>query len=267
MKTYIKYTIVISLMAIGLASCKSKKQQPKNTFFSGYIENTQINVTTRIPGRITAIYVNEGDTIKQGEKVAQLDPNEILANRAALVAKLKNVEANKKRLENLYKAGAVSQQNLDEITTAYEMLSEKLRAVDINIDDMTITAPVDGIVNVKVLEVNQMMPPGMPVVIETDPEGTWARFNIPETFIDQLNLGDTLTLNSNINDLNFHSKVTQILPMADFATHTPTTLRDQHDVRTFDVKMRILDQQLKCKPGMTVYLSLKPAENQYSSQN
>ena len=179
------------------------------------------------------------------------------------MAKLRNVEANKKRVENLYKAGAVSQQNLDEITTGYEMLTEQLRAVDINIGDMTITAPADGIVNVKVLEVNQMMAPGMPVIVETDPEGTWARFNIPETYIDQLNLGDSLTLNSNIGDLNFKAKITQILPMADFATHTPTTLRDQHDVRTFDVKMRILDHQLKCKPGMTVYLSLKPVENKY----
>ncbi len=267
MRNKLLYLILIVLGANGFVSCHRSKQATDSTLFSGYIENTQINVTTRIPGRITAIYVNEGDTIKQGENVAQLDPREILANRAVLLAKLRNVEANKKRVENLYKAGAVSQQKLDEITTGYEMLTEQLRAVDINVDDMTITAPTDGIVNVKVLEVNQMMAPGMPVIVETDPEGTWARFNIPETYIDQLNLGDSFTLNSNIGNLNFKAKITQILPMADFATRTPTTLRDQHDVRTFDVKMKILDHQLKCKPGMTVYLSLKPAGNQYTTQN
>ncbi|MGB8489946.1 MAG: efflux RND transporter periplasmic adaptor subunit [Bacteroidales bacterium] len=261
MKKNIKYLFLIALTTTGLVSCRNTDQSSRDSLFLGYIENTQINVTTRIPGRITVIYVNEGDTIKQGGKVAQLDVREMQANRAALLAKLRNVEVNKKRVENLYKAGAVSQQSLDEITTAYEMLSEQLRALDTNVGDMTITAPADGIVNVKVLEVNQMMAPGMPVIVETDPTGTWARFNIPETFIDQLNLGDSFVLNSNITGLNFKAKVTQILPMADFATRTPTTLRDQHDVRTFDVKMRILDQQLKCKPGMSVYLSLKPAEN------
>ena len=206
MKKNVNFLLLITLTVIGLVSCKSTEHAPKDTLFSGYIENTQINVTTRIPGRITAIYVNEGDTIKQGEKVASLDQREILANRASLMAKLRNIEVNKKRVEDLYKAGAVSQQNLDEITTGYEMLTDQLRAVDINIGDMTITAPADGIVNVKVLEINQMMAPGMPVIVETDPEGTWARFNIPETYIDQLNLGDSLILNSNIGDLKFQSQ-------------------------------------------------------------
>jgi len=259
MKNTIRNLLLISLLATGLASCKNNQQTPEEAHFLGYIENTQINVTTRIPGRIMEIYVDEGDTLKQGDKVARLDTREIMANRAALVAKLKNIEINKKRVENLYKAGAVSQQSLDEISTGYEMLTQQLRALDTQIGDMMITAPVNGIVNVRVLEVNQMLAPGMPVIVETDPEGTWARFNIPETYIDQMNLGDTVTLSGNISDLKFRSKVIQILPVADFATHAPTTLRDQKDVRTFDVKMRILDNQLKCKPGMSVYINLKPA--------
>lgn len=260
MKKMYKYLFFITLTVIGFVSCMRKEQTPEKTYFSGYIENTQINVTTRIPGRITAIYVNEGDTVKQGEEIARLDIREILADRAALSAKLKNIGINKKRIENLYNAGAVSQQNLDEITTGYEMLKEQLRALDTRISDMTITAPVDGIVNVRVLELNQMIAPGMPVIVETDPYGTWARFSIPETYIDQMNLGDTIILKSNISDLNFNGRIVQILPMADFATHVPTTFRDQHDVRTFDVKIRILDQVLKCKPGMSVYLSLRPIE-------
>lgn len=267
MKNHFKYLLLITLPVIGFASCRNTGKTPERTYFQGYIENTQINVTTRMPGRIAEIYVNEGDTIKQGEKVARLDMREIQADRSALMAKLKNIEVNKRRIENLYKAGAVSQQKLDEINTDYEMLSDQLRALETRITDMIITAPADGIVNVKVLEINQMMAPGMPVMVETDPNGTWARFNIPETFIDQLNLGDSLTLNSNIVGLNFTARITQILPMADFATHTPTTLRDQHDVRTFDVKMRILDHSLKCKPGMSVYLSLKPVGNNNFSQN
>ena len=267
MKTKITHLFLFTLTVIGFISCKNREQSPGKTDFSGYIENTQINVTTRMPGRITAIYVNEGDTVTQGEKIASLDTREILADRAALMAKLMNIGVNKKRIENLFKAGAVSQQKLDELTTGYEMLIEQLKALDTRITDMTITAPVDGIVNVKVLEINQMMAPGMPVVVETDPYGTWARFNIPETYIDQLSLGDTITIGSNISDLNFKAKVVQILPMADFATHTPTTLRDQHDVRTFDVKMRILDKMLMCKPGMSVYLSLKQVKDNNGSQN
>ncbi len=263
MRIKVKFMAVLLLFSVAIAGCKQldKKEKAKNPEFMGYIENTQVNVTTRMPGRLTAIYVDEGDSLKKDEVVAQLDTREILANRSALLSKLKNVEVNKKRVENLYKAGAVSLQKLDEISTGYDMLKDKIRALDTRIEDMTIKAPMDGIVNVKVLEVNQMMPPGMPVVIETDPQGTWARFSIPETYLNQIALGKHFTLGSNVPNLRFKAKVVQILPMADFATHTPTTTRDEHDVRTFDVKMKILDQMVQCKPGMYVYLTLKPVAN------
>ncbi len=263
MKIKVKFMAILLLFSAVVVGCKQldKKEKEKNPEFMGYIENTQVNVTTRMPGRLTAIYVDEGDTIKKGDTVAQLDTREIMANRAALVSKLKNIRLNKKRMENLYKAGAISLQKLDEISTGYDMLKDKIRALDIRIKDMTIKAPMNGIVNVKVLEVNQMMPPGMPVVIETDPQGTWARFSIPETYLHQIALGKHFTLGSNVPNLRFKAKVVQILPMADFATHTPTSTRDEHDVRTFDVKMKILDQLRQCKPGMYVYLTLKPTIN------
>lgn len=260
MKMKIKFMASLLIIAMAFMSCSQtgQNEKVKNPEFMGYIENTQVNVTTRMPGRLSAIYVDEGDTLKKGDLVAQLDTREIMANRSALISKLRNVEVNKKRVENLYKAGAVSQQKLDEISTGYAMLKDKIRALDTRIEDMTIKAPMDGIVNVKVLEVNQMMPPGMPVVIETDPQGTWARFSIPETYLNQIALGKQFTLGSNVPNLQFKAKVVQILPMADFATHTPTTTRDEHDVRTFDVKMKILDQLTQCKPGMYVYLTLQP---------
>ncbi|RLD89025.1 MAG: hypothetical protein DRJ09_07295 [Bacteroidetes bacterium] len=268
MKRLAMFLISALLIAGITTSCKENNQNKiKDSVFQGYIESTQVNVTTRIPGRIEKIWVDEGDTLSEGDTVATLDARVLKAKREALLAKLKNVRVNKNRVEELYEAGAVPQQKLDEINTGYDMLMANLKALDINIDDMIIRAPMDGIVNVKVLEPNQMMPPGMPVVIETDPQGTWARFGIPETYLDQINLGDTFELQTNSKGLNLKAKVIQILPMANFATHTPTTLRDERDVRTFDVKMLILSNQMRCKPGISVYLTLKPAKkNNYSDE-
>lgn len=252
--------IPVLMLAIFSTSCKQVDNKTKDNVFQGYIESTQVNVTTRIPGRIEKIFVDEGDTLKEGDTVATLDARVLKAKREALLAKLRNVKTNKRRLEKLYEAGAIPKQKLDEINTGYDMLLANIKALDINIDDMTIRAPMNGIVNVKVLEPNQMMPPGMPVVIETNPQSTWARFGIPETYIEQVNLGDTFELTTNMSNLQLKAKVIEILPMANFATHTPTTLREERDVRTFDVKMLILNNQMLCKPGISVYLTLKPTE-------
>jgi RND family efflux transporter MFP subunit len=259
-----KYLIIVVLFSTVLWGCQQfrKKQEVKDPEFMGYIENTQVNVTTRIPGRITDIFVDEGDSVREGDKIAQLDTRPLLTKLSALETKLANVAVNKKRVENLYKAGAIPRKKLDDIETAYSMLRDNIKELKINIEDMTIRAPMDGIVTVRVLEVNQMMPPGMPVVIETDPEGTWARFNVPESYLDQISPGKKFSLRTNVPRLTFTGKVIQVIPMADFATFTPTELRGERDVRTFDVKMKIVENEMECKPGMSVYLTLKPLMQQ-----
>ena len=265
-----KLLSMISIIGIILVSCKSStKKEADEQQFMGYIENTQVNVTGRMPGKIVKIYVDEGDTVKQGDKIAQLDTRELDANMKAMNSQVKNIALNKSRMEHLFNAGALPKQKLDEIETSYEVLQSNMLALSTKIEDMLITSPVDGIVNVKVLENGQMLAPGTAVVIVTDPDGTWARFSIPEKYINQINLGQQFEIKTNISGHNYAAKVTQILPLAEFATRTPTTLSDQRDIRTFEVKMKLIDAPghasiIASKPGMYVYLTLKEpfADNQ-----
>lgn len=254
---YKLYSILSIIILIIIGACSQKKEE-KIPEFMGYIENTQFNVTTRMPGKIVAIYVDEGDTVKAGQIVAELDKRELSYNIDALKSQLNNISVNRKRVQKLYNAGAIPQQKLDEIETAYNVVSSKLAALNTRLEDMNILSPIDGVVNVRVLEVGQMMPPGMPVVIVTDTTMTWARFSIPESYLDQIQLGKIFKISTSIDEQTLSVKVTQIMPMADFATKTPTTLRDQRDVRSFSVKMKILDHKNLCKPGIYVYLKLKP---------
>jgi RND family efflux transporter MFP subunit len=270
MKTKVFQMVSLSLIVIIILSCtNSDKKEITTHQFMGYIENTQVNITGRLPGKITAIYVDEGDTVKQGDKIASLDTRELDANMDAMNSQLKNIILNKSRVEHLFQAGALPQQKVDEIETSYEVLRSNILALKTKIEDMVITSPIDGIVNAKVLENGQILSPGMAVVIVTDPDGTWARFSIPERFIDQINIGQQFEIKSNTPGLAYKAKVIQILPLAEFASHTPTTLRDERDVRTFDIKMKLVDTPqhasiVTCKPGMYVYLTLKEPGNDNS---
>ncbi len=247
--------ILTVLIVLFLISC-SDNNTKKSVDFYGYIESTQLNVTTRMPGKITSISVDEGDYVKEGEVVAQLDTKELLAHRKALTARLKNIEVNLKRVTNLYNAGAVPKLKLDEIETNYEIVKDNLLALDTKLHDMSIRTPISGVVNVRVLEVGQMMPPGMPVVIVTDTSATYARFNIPETYLDQIKLGKEINLKTLGSDSIIKAKIIQIVPVADFATHTPTSSSDLRDIRSFAVKMKIENNGSNLMPGMNVYFTL-----------
>ena len=56
---------------------------------NGRLEGTEINVSPKIAGRLAQVFVNEGDFVKQGQVVAQMDTATLLAQRDQAQADLK----------------------------------------------------------------------------------------------------------------------------------------------------------------------------------
>lgn len=65
------------LTAITLASVSVLK--PPTLLLQGEVEATQISLSSKIAGRINALYIREGDTVEKGQLLAELDSPEILA--------------------------------------------------------------------------------------------------------------------------------------------------------------------------------------------
>lgn len=60
---------------------------------SGTIETTEVQVGSRIGGRIQAVIFEEGDMVKQGDILVQLDPYQLPAQRQELLAQLAQAQA------------------------------------------------------------------------------------------------------------------------------------------------------------------------------
>jgi HlyD family secretion protein len=61
---------------------------------TGTIEGTEVNITTRIPARIVAVHVQEGQKVKAGQLLAELECDEPEAALALAQAQLATAEAN-----------------------------------------------------------------------------------------------------------------------------------------------------------------------------
>ncbi len=246
-----------STVLLLVASCR--QADPAHDVFMGYLEGTQVNVTTRIPGRITGVFVTEGQYVRAGQRIAQLDDTSMVDNLRALRRELANIATNRQRLERLYAAGAIPEQKLDEIQTTYDVVTDRVMALASDLRDLTITSPIAGKIAVRVHEPGEMLAPGMPVAVVQDTATAWARFSIPESFADRVRLGQVFTLSTGTDTAAWRAEVVEVLPMADFATKVPTNLQDQRDVRAFAVRMKLLDHRRRMEPGMYVYLTLPPA--------
>lgn len=77
-------SLVISVLVfgavVGLSLWFFNQSEP--TYLQGQVEAKQINVAPKVPGRVKAIYVEEGDKVKKGQLLLELESTEIDAKLA-----------------------------------------------------------------------------------------------------------------------------------------------------------------------------------------
>jgi HlyD family secretion protein len=62
---------------------------------NGRIEATEVNIATKIPGRLLEIYAKEGDIVEKGQMLAKLDSDELEAKLRVANAQIRQAEQNK----------------------------------------------------------------------------------------------------------------------------------------------------------------------------
>lgn len=133
-----------------LASCKGEY----NYDAQGTFEATEVTISSETNGKITAFDVNEGDTLKMGDRIATIDSVQLYLQKmqllrqnasvlksrpdvskqvAALKTQLNNAVREKSRLENLLKDGAATKKQLDDAAAAIEVLRNQLEATQLNL--------------------------------------------------------------------------------------------------------------------------------------
>ena len=146
---------------------------------------------------------DEGQKVKKGEVLAEIDPRDyqntltqMTAEKAAVQARLKDAEKNYDRLVNLYKSGAVSQQQFDAATASFSDLKAKIDSVtaqvsqaQLNLDETKIKAPFDGVVAKRSVEVGQLASTGVPLFGFVSSESRWVIANLKETEIESVKVG------------------------------------------------------------------------------
>ena len=83
---------------------------------NGRLETTQINISSKIPGRLLEVYVQEGDMVEKGQVLAKLDTDELEARLKSAQAYVQQMKQNK-----LYEEAIVKQRE-SELTLAKKNL-------------------------------------------------------------------------------------------------------------------------------------------------
>src|SRR5579864_1004274 len=69
---------------------------------SGFVETDEIRIGSRVGGRVKSVLVEEGDQVKKGQPLVELEPFQLLEQLAQARAQLAEAEADALRLEDGY---------------------------------------------------------------------------------------------------------------------------------------------------------------------
>lgn len=163
----VKLGLVIAAIAgIALGGFKYYQgtQQAKNTVAVETTEVTRMNlkstvsatgtirpvnsveVSSKITARIKEVLVKENDTVTAGQTVALLDGKDYEAKRDQAQYKVVNTKAKYDRVSYLYSIGADTQEQLDDAQLNYDTAVSSLSEAQSDMNEMTITAPMSGVI-------------------------------------------------------------------------------------------------------------------------
>jgi RND family efflux transporter MFP subunit len=159
--------------AVGLAVAQPQPVQDATEYVATLKSLQSTTIQPQIDGQITQILVKSGDRVKQGQPLMQIDPrrqeaavSSQEAERAAREANVAYARQQQQRASELFKAGAISKQELEQAETALRTAEADLQSLQAQVQQQqvqlryfTIAAPTAGTIgDIPVRVGNQVSP-------------------------------------------------------------------------------------------------------------
>jgi len=319
-----------------LNGCADKKE--KVIVASGNIEATEIQVAAEISGRLLTVNAGEGDRINKGDLLAKVDAStavlklkeadavvkgaeaslkdlrsgarrqeitesqaavdQALAKKQAALVEASNAAEKLERIKELFNSGAVSEQELDRLSTIHEVSRVKLDEAEANLEaararadlvragatnaaiealeaklkqalatrelaalqmeKSSIKAPVGGVVLRQNFQEGEMVNPGTPVLTLADLKNLWVTVYIPEPDLGRVQLGQEAMIR--VDAFPRDTFKGEVIFISPEAEFTPKNVVTVSErVKTvFAVKVALDSGNGKLKPGMPADVEFLP---------
>jgi membrane fusion protein (multidrug efflux system) len=178
-----------------------------------------VDLTTDAAGTVQEIRFNSGQYVKKNDVIVLLDTSVEQAELIDKRAKLKLAEINYQRDKKLFERNVSSQAALDTRFAALQEAQAGVQSVSAQIQQKTITAPFDGRLGIRQVNLGEYVSPGNPIVTLQSLNPLYVMFNLPEQNLPYLYLEQLVDVSVNFgNGKTIRGKVTAINSKVDQTT-------------------------------------------------
>lgn len=195
---------------------------------SEYFETTtrvsaerSVQVTSEGVGTCQKVYKDEGDKVSVGDPLVELDKAELEAQLRSANAQLAKLRSDYARASEMLKEDLISRSEYDNARYGYEQQLASVNQLQVQLGNMTVRAPISGVITKKMVQVGQLLTSGTPCFEIVDPKSYILAINPPEKLLPRIKVGqEAKVVIDALQSEGFTAKVRKINPAVDPASGT-----------------------------------------------
>jgi HlyD family secretion protein len=251
---------------------------------------TKADISANVMGQVTKLAVKEGDRVKKGQLLLEIDPRSARAgadgaqaamlgaqqNLASATANRIQAQSNFERAKANFASGIISKADYEAAQTALATAQASelgakqgvaqakatMNQTRVGLGYATITAPMDGVVTAKRIEVGETAVPGIQnqpgtvLVTVSDMSKVEAEMEVDEASVPNVKVGQQAAVHIDAYpDQTFDGQVTEV-------GGSPIVQTNTNEAIKFKVKVWIKNPPFTIKPGLSaqadIYTGEKP---------
>lgn len=206
-----------------------------------------VAVTSRMPGALTRVHIRNGDVVRRGQLLAEIDGGVMMKSMAELEGQLQVATDLYNRQKALWDQNIGSEVQYIQAKNNKESIERSIETLKESFSQTRIYAPTSGTIDQVMLKQGQAIAPGIPLANIVNLNKLKIKGEVTEAYASVVRKGDNVLINFPDLDRNITTKVTYVSPSINPVNRTFTVeaaLPGSKDFRANQiVVMKIVDYE------------------------
>lgn len=237
--------------SVTLAAVRTERVSQKLEALGNARANESVDVSSKTSNIVAAVKFRDGEFVKRGQLLVQLDDAQVRADVAAAEAALTESESQYNRSRELLSTQVLSKSSYEQLEATMKSNRAKLQSAQAKLEDTVIRAPFSGRVGLRRVSVGTLISPGAVITTLDDTSVIKLDFSVPENALATLREGLSVRASAPaFPGRSFVGKVASIDSRVDLATRSVT------------VRALLANEDGALRPGMFLNVTLANDERQ-----
>lgn len=232
-------------LAVGVAPAWRERSTPKVQTVGSLMADESVVLRPEIAGRIAAFHFSEGQRVKAGDTLVELNADEQRAALAQIEAQENLERQSFKRIQAMRAKNLISQQLFDEAVARWKNAAAQMERDRVRLAKTRLVAPFSGVLGLRQVSMGDYVSPGQALINLEAIDPIKLDFKIPEKYAAQASAG-----------LQIEARV-EAYPGRAFAGEVyAVDAKMDESTRTVKMRARLPNGDHALKPGMFARIEL-----------